>query len=104
MTGGLLPACTSSHTPCLPPAGKQMLEVNEQQHQRLSSKEAEAQREVNAALGALPRTFNRLQRIFGAQVRCAAVGALPGEVTAIHALLAGLQHRLSVIWLPSSGG
>lgn len=47
----------------------QKLEVAEQQHRRLSSKEAVAAREANAALSQLPRTFSRLQRIFGNQVR-----------------------------------
>ncbi|KAL4430779.1 hypothetical protein ABPG75_006035 [Micractinium tetrahymenae] len=44
-----------------------MLEAAEQQHRRLSSKEAQAAREAAAVLGELPRTFSRLQRIFGLQ-------------------------------------
>ncbi|PRW58263.1 CDT1 chloroplastic [Chlorella sorokiniana] len=43
------------------------LDAAEQQHRRLSSKEAVAAREANAALSQLPRTFSRLQRIFGYQ-------------------------------------
>ena len=44
-----------------------MLDAADQQHRRVSSKEAQAARESNAALGQLPRTFSRLQRIFGAR-------------------------------------
>lgn len=62
----------------------QKLEVAEQQHRRLSSKEAVAAREANSALSQLPRTFSRLQRIFGYQVRLqgdgsSAFGALRGR-------------------------
>lgn len=45
-----------------------MLEAAEQQHRRLSSKEAKERRQSNAALGELPRTYSRLQHIFGAKV------------------------------------
>lgn len=49
----------------LPP---QLLDAAEQQHRQLSSKEAHVAREAAAVLGELPRTFSRLQRIFGPQV------------------------------------
>lgn len=58
--------------PLLPP---QKLDAAEQQHRRLSSKEAVEARDVSAALGQLPRTFSRLQRIFGFQV-CVCVGGV----------------------------
>lgn len=46
----------------------QMLDIAEQQHKRLSGPEAQERRVSNAALGQLPRTFTRVQRIFGVQV------------------------------------
>jgi hypothetical protein len=57
----------------------QKLEVAEQEHRRLSSHEARERRDSNAALGQLPRTFSRLQRIFGVQVGC--VAPLPRKHT-----------------------
>lgn len=42
-----------------------VLEVNEAVHKRMSTKEAHEARIASAALGALPRTFGRLRRIFG---------------------------------------
>lgn len=59
--------CLRSLHPPLPGC-PQKLDAAESQHRRLSSKEAVAAREVAAALGELPRTFSRLQRIFGVQV------------------------------------
>lgn len=44
-----------------------MLDIAEQQHKRLSGPEAQKRRVSNAALGQLPRTFTRVQRIFGVQ-------------------------------------
>ncbi|KAI7838998.1 hypothetical protein COHA_007238 [Chlorella ohadii] len=43
------------------------LDAAEQQHRRLSSKEAVAEREASGALAQLPKTLMRLQRIFGFQ-------------------------------------
>ena len=42
-----------------------VLEVNEAVHKKISTKEAHEARISSAALGALPRTFGRLRRIFG---------------------------------------
>jgi hypothetical protein len=43
------------------------LEGNEAIHRRLSTQEARNARDAAAALGALPRTFARIKRIFGAK-------------------------------------
>ncbi len=53
----------------------QKLDAAEQQHRRLSSKEAVAEREASGALAQLPKTLMRLQRIFGFQVRVGRVEA-----------------------------
>lgn len=42
-----------------------MLDTNDAASRALSSVEARAAREARAALGELPRTFSRVQRIFG---------------------------------------
>jgi hypothetical protein len=41
------------------------LESNEARHRRLSTQEARDARDASAAIGALPKTFGRLRRIFG---------------------------------------